>query len=107
MGRDPDLRADARMMVPVAFDLASRRVRVWAFLEWRRAAARVGLQAPPVVRAERAGGAAEVVFTEQVCAVDVPEVVEVEVGALMGREAFRRVFDARGEREAIVRALEE
>lgn len=53
--RDPDLAADARMMVPVFYDLQRRKTKVWVFLGWSLRDVEVSFRARPSVRVLDAG----------------------------------------------------
>src|SRR5436305_7111662 len=49
LDRDPDLSRDARMMVPVFYDVQRGRTKVWAFLGWQRTPLDVRYDKPPLV----------------------------------------------------------
>lgn len=110
-GRDPDLGEDARMMVPVSFDPATGRTRVWALLGWATTLAQVHFAVPPRARAERTdargGGAPRVrfAFEAQQVELDAPVVVEAHVKRRLDRDAFRRLCDRHRSVEGVVRAL--
>src|SRR5258708_8397317 len=48
---DPDVGRDARMMVPVFYDVQRRKTKVWAFPGWRTTDVDVEYRMPPAVLA--------------------------------------------------------
>jgi hypothetical protein len=109
--RDPDVGADARMMVPVSHDLASGLTRVWAFLGWESTAIEARFATPPLARVDAAKGSGRapkvhVYFTEETHAADTPVVVELWVREVLDRDAFRRLCDRHRTAARIARALQ-
>jgi hypothetical protein len=107
MDRDPDLRADARMMVPVSYERRSGLVRVWAFLGWRVRYGRVTFATRPSVRLASGAPVApwQVEWDTQEVPLVTPTLVELQVSKVLDREAFRALCDRWKTRAAIVRAL--
>ena len=52
---DPDVGRDARMMVPVFFDLGRRKTKVWVFLGWSQRPVHFWFATPPSVEVTRNG----------------------------------------------------
>lgn len=124
---DPDVARDARMMVPVFYDVGRRKTKVWAFLGWRTVSVDTKYrERPRVVAVEPAtppmgGRLAElrrkfhgsepvthppaVEFVGDAYEFVVPVVVEAYVSRLMNRDEFRRHCDRHGTRSAILRHL--
>ena len=65
---DPDVGRDARMMVPVFFDLGRRKTKVWVFLGWSQRPVHFWFATPPSVEVTQNGKAAK------------PDDVQVEFG---------------------------
>jgi hypothetical protein len=93
---DADVRRDARMMVPVFYDEARRKTKVWAFLGWRTVPVDVNYRvAPAVLAVESAnqsgapGRPPPVQFCETCYEFAVPVMAEVYVEKLLDRDAFR------------------
>jgi hypothetical protein len=110
---DADVSRDARMMIPVFYDVQRRKTKVWAFLGWRTTAVDVTYRVPPtVVRIE---GPAEtrrppgepppVLFTGDRYEFAVPVMAEVYVTRLLDRDEFRRHCDRHRTRDAILANL--
>jgi hypothetical protein len=125
LDRDPDLRQDNRMMVPVFYDLARQQMKVWALLGWSDRPVRVGFGTPPRILEtpreaprvsrlealrERFRGAkrepqAIVEFVAAHHQVASPVTVELYVDRLLNREEFRALCDRHKTQSAITRAL--
>jgi hypothetical protein len=110
---DADVSRDARMMVPVYYDVDRKETRVWAFLGWRTTAVDVEYRVPPTVEAvepeavpgHARGGPPPVVFNSDHCELAVPVTAEVYVRQVLDREEFRRLCDRHRTREAILANL--
>jgi hypothetical protein len=132
VARDEDLSQDARMMVPVFFDLGRRKTKVWAVLGWRKVMVNVSfrvqpkvLEVKPVKPAEPDPGdrvaqlrrkfrksaeppisePPEVLFTGEVHRFAVPVMAEVYVTRLLDRDEFRWHCDRFRTRSAILANL--
>jgi hypothetical protein len=125
VGKDADLAGDARMMVPVFYDLQRRRSKVWAFLGWQTTALQVNyVKSPRVLGCERVGGPGgpgrkhgiptepippaelpQVRFTSDRHELATPVVAEVYVERLLNRDEFRRHCDRHKTRDAILANL--
>jgi hypothetical protein len=110
--RDPDLGADARMMVPVFFDQQRKLTKVWVFLGWERTPLRISYEAPPaVVSCEREDGGSgdagrvRVTFQTATCQAATPAFAEVYVSRLLDRDEFRRHCDRYATPDAILSNL--
>jgi hypothetical protein len=108
--RDPDLGQDIRMMVPVFYDVARQKTKVWAVLGWSERELEVSYRRrPAVVVRDRSGADVtadyDVHFAGDFRRVPFPEVAEVYVDRVLDRAAFRALCDRHGTREAILEAL--
>jgi hypothetical protein len=132
-GGDPDLGTDARMMVPVFFDVERRKTKVWAFLGWRQIGLTVSYEKLPSVFACEPTRAPEpdatdrrsvlerkfrkkenrsarpeppdVQFTGESHRLATPVMAEVYVSRLLDRDEFRRHCDRYQTREQILANL--
>lgn len=110
-GNDVDLARDARMMVPVFYDVQRRKMKVWAFLGWKTTTVHVSFQAEPKVlsiESETPGRKAPsppVKFTQVTYELATPVMAEVYVTRLLDRAEFRRHCDRYRQRRAILRTL--
>ncbi|HUT11690.1 MAG TPA: hypothetical protein VMY42_14410 [Thermoguttaceae bacterium] len=109
---DPDVGQDARMMVPVFYDLLRGKTKVWVFLGWstrpvevtfaKRPAAEIldaaGEQPPP--------GRVELRFQSSRHTLAYPVTAEVYVTRILDRDEFRRHCDTHQTRSAILRNLQ-
>jgi hypothetical protein len=110
LANDPDVAQDARMMVPVYFDIQRGKTKVWVFLGWRRSPVSVSFVAPPFLLSCRpaGGGQAEpppVVFTGETHTLDTPVTAEVYIDRLLDRDEFRAHCDRHRTPQAILAAL--
>jgi hypothetical protein len=109
LGKDRDVSRDARMMVPVFYDIQRKRLMVWAFLGWRTTAVDVAYRRDPIVLAvessQPAGKPPPVYFCGAHHKSAVPVMAEVYVTRLLDRDAFRRHCDRHRTREAILANL--
>jgi hypothetical protein len=112
LATDPDLARDARMMVPVFYDIARQRTKVWVFLGWTSQPVNVSFSKPPAAEIFDGKGAkvdSNTVHLQFVpCQYELayPVTAEVYVGKLLDRDAFRRLCDTYKTREAILAHLE-
>jgi hypothetical protein len=113
LGSDPDVSRDARMMVPVFYDVQRGKTNVWAFLGWRAVAVDVAYRTPPEVlavepltpSAKPLGGPPPVLFGGDRYDLAVPVMAEVYVSRLLDRDEFRRHCDRFQTRDAILANL--
>jgi hypothetical protein len=109
---DDDLGRDARMMVPVFYDIQREKTKVWAFLGWEIDTLFVDFSRPPRAqvfdpqgRQVRLGNELEVVFRSESHKVAYPVMAEVYVTELLDRDEFRRHCDMHETTEAILANL--
>jgi hypothetical protein len=95
---DPDLGQDARMMVPVFYDLQLQKTKVWVLLGWSQRSLEVEFVTPPRVDVFKDGNTApesgyEVIFGKNWYRIPYPVTAEAYVSQVLDREAFRRHCD--------------
>jgi hypothetical protein len=108
---DGDLQVDTRVSVPLYFDVANRRTRLWATIGVRLARLDASFAKPPRVKPLKGAGDWEEVKSwqlepaEYLIAVD--EFAEVEIPGLepLTRQEFRNVCDQHKKKAEIVEAL--
>jgi hypothetical protein len=101
---DPDVDADIRAMVPVFFDIARRRTKVWMILGWSRQTLRASFAKRP--RIEVLDDAkAEIELTSSWDPLPTPVMVEAYVSRILDRDEFRAHCDRFRTPDAIVGAL--
>jgi hypothetical protein len=113
LAADADVSRDARMMVPVFYDLQRRKTKVWAFLGWRAVSVSVSYRVEPAVVSVEAVKSTGKQLSERphVCFfVDsyefaVPVMAEAYVSRLLDRDEFRRHCDQHRTRTAILANL--
>jgi hypothetical protein len=113
MTSDADAGRDARMLIPVFYDVQRRKIKVWALLGWRTVAVDVKYGRPPDVVAiepltpaeEPPGDPPPVLFSGPRYDLAVPVMAEVYVSRLLDRDEFRRHCDCFKTRDAILRNL--
>ncbi len=111
---DADVGRDARMMVPVFYDVQRRKTKVWTFLGWRTTTVDATYRVPPtVVGIERSAGRAPlpgkppaVEFSGDRYEFAVPVMAEVYVTRLLDRDEFRRHCDRHRTRDTILANLD-
>jgi hypothetical protein len=125
--KDEDLGQDARMMVPVFYDLQRRKTKVWLLLGWTRKRLRIYFATPPPVVDGAGSGAAsavaglfgrrfgrqaqpeqdqpKVVFGEAYKDLACPVTAEVYVERILHRDEFRRHCDTYKTQFAILENL--
>jgi hypothetical protein len=110
---DPDLGRDARMMVPVFFDVGRERTKVWVFLGWSVRPVRIGFGKRPTASvfdesgkqvADDEGPLLE--FHTASKAIAYPVMAEVYVDKILNREEFRAHCDKHKTRQAILENLD-
>jgi hypothetical protein len=112
MNRDPDLSADARMMVPLFTDPSTKRTKVWVFLGWTRQLVHVSFkQTPNVSVQDKSGqhidaGRLDVYYGGASYPIATPVIRELYVSKLLNREEFRRHCDAYISTAAILKNLD-
>jgi hypothetical protein len=100
---DPDLSTDARMMVPLFYDLGRRQTKVLAFLGWTERPISAAFATPPAV--EVSDTDMQVGFTRQYARLSYPVTAEVYVSKLLDRGEMRALCDAKKTRRSLVDAL--
>lgn len=111
MLRDADVSQDARMMVPVFYDLARKKTKVWLFMGWSAKKLKVSFTRRPTVTVTNPAGEVlppakyDVHFFDTEVSLSSPIVAEVYVSELLDREQFRRHCDAYRTSEAILANL--
>jgi hypothetical protein len=113
LSSDEDVSRDARMMVPVFWDVQREKTKVWAFLAWRTTPVMVDYRVRPNVlgvdpsrpSAKPAGEPPVVLFAGDRYELAVPVMAEVYVSRLLDRDEFRRHCDRFRTREAILANL--
>lgn len=105
---DPDVGRDARMMVPIFYDPARNKTKVWAFLGWSTRPVRVEFATPPRYEVTRDGRTPdarempEIRFVGTHHDLAYPVMAEVYVGTVLDRDEFRRHCDTYKTRAAIL-----
>jgi hypothetical protein len=108
---DADLSVDTRVSVPLYFDVASRRTRLWATMGVRLAKLDVSYARPPKVKPAGGAGEWEELKPHQLGAAEyliaVDEFAEVEIPAVepLTRREFRDACNAHRTKPEILRAL--
>jgi len=107
---DPDLAADARMMVPVFHDVERDMTKVWVFLGWQDRPIHITYERKPAVvsLARLPGGdehKPEPLFHAQHFRIPYPVVAEVFVKELLDRNELRARCDRYKTRSAILKSL--
>jgi hypothetical protein len=129
---DADVSRDARIIVPIFFDLARRKTKVWAVLGWRKVTVSAAFGVPPEVseimptkpaepdtggrlsqlqrklrKAARSPmcGPPDVRFSSETHRFAVPVMAEVYVTRILDRDEFRRHCDRFRTRTAILANL--
>jgi hypothetical protein len=111
LDRDPDLGRDARMMVPVFYDIKRKQTKVWALVGWVATPVTVGFATPPRMTVLDAkgqpapSGAARVEFDAAEYSIAYPVTAEVYVQAPLDRNQFRKLCDKHRTASAILQHL--
>jgi len=110
---DDDLARDSRMMVPVFFDAAREKTKVWGFLGWQTRRIDFTLGSKPSVKVFNAEGKTptglddpELIWHDVSKTIATPVMAEVYVTKLLNRDEFRKHCDAFVTRSAILENLE-
>lgn len=110
VANDPDLGKDARMMVPLFYDLGRRKTKVWVFLGWSQRPAHVWFANPPVAEISQNGQKADpkrvkLEFGSNYPSLSYPVTAEVYVTSILNRDEFRRHCDTHKTQAAILKNL--
>jgi hypothetical protein len=109
LGADRDVARDARMMVPVFYDVLRRKTKVWAVLGWRATTMDATYRVPPAVVAVESQGASgeppQMLFGGECHEFAIPVMAEVYVSRVLDRDEFRRHCDRFRSKEAILANL--
>jgi hypothetical protein len=105
--RDVDFALDARMMVPLFYDVGRKKTKVWLFLGWTTKTLRLYFAVPPDIASctPSASGRERIAFTETTHMLWTPVVAEVYVERVLDRDEFRRHCDRCKDPNAILRDL--
>jgi hypothetical protein len=107
---DPDLGRDARMMVPVFYDLQRGMTKVWAFLGWAAEPLTVSFAQRPLFQVLDERGRPDpkkfdVIFADEEHELMFPVTAEIYVSAILDRAEFRKHCDTHRTRSAILANL--
>lgn len=107
---DPDLGQDLRAMVPVFYDVARRKTKVWVFLGWSHRPITVSFARPPeaAVRDLKGGplrNPPEIRWGGLFARLPYPVTAELYVDRILARNEFRSLCDLCGTRSEILRRL--
>jgi hypothetical protein len=108
---DPDVGQDARMMVPVFYDLQRGKTKVWVFLGWDRRPVDIGFAKRPSATildasgAQLKGPAPRLKFHSGIEWLTYPVTAEVYVTKILNRDEFRRLCDQYKTQSAILANL--
>jgi hypothetical protein len=111
LNSDPDLNLDLRAMVPVFYDVARRKLKIWAFLGWSRRPITVSFARPPKATIRGLKGRLRL-FHPTVrwgalhADLQYPVTAELYVDRILNRDEFRKVCDSCGTRSEILRRLD-
>jgi hypothetical protein len=109
--KDADVSRDARMMVPVFYDINRKKTKVWAFLGWSSRPVIIGFARPPTHEVFQNGrkldakNSPEVIFNASYQSLAYPVTAEVYVDELLDRDEFRKLCDTYKTRAAILGQL--
>jgi len=110
---DPDLGRDARMMVPVFYDIERRKTKVWAFLGWSSRPVEIEFARRPAVTVFDANQKPVsedegpiLIFETARKPIAYPIMAEVYVKDILNREEFRQHCDKYRTRTQILQNLE-
>lgn len=108
--QDPDLSRDARMMVPVFYDVVRRKTKVWVFLGWATEALEVSFDGrPPIKVLDRRGRPADTKLRLELASrwyrLIYPVTAELYVSKLLDRGEFQAHCDRYQSVEAILTHL--
>jgi hypothetical protein len=110
---DGDVARDARMMVPVFYDLQRRKTKVWVMLGWTSSGAYYSYAQQPTATVIGPDGkpaageeAPELIFHGSSRVLASPVFAEVYVSRLLDRDEFRQHCDAYATQAAILSNLQ-
>ena len=110
---DADLAPDARMMVPVFYDVQRKKTKVWVMLGWEDASNSIDYVKHPAVKITGPDGkppaegtGPEVIFYGSYRQLATPVFAEVYVTRILNRAEFRRHCDVYQSKAAILANLE-
>jgi len=112
LAADSDVGRDARMMVPIFYDLGRRKTKVWVLLGWSPRPVEVSFAKRPTAEVfDDAGeqpppGQVELRFQSSWHTLAYPVTAEVYVTRILTRDEFRRHCDTHRTRSAILRNLQ-
>lgn len=110
LASDPDLSRDARMMVPVFYDLKRRKTKVWVFLGWAERPVRISFVKQPSAEVFKddkpvTAGGPELKFVGTSYTIAYPVTAEVYVTQILDRAEFRKHCDQYKTQSAILKNL--
>lgn len=111
LDHDADLGQDARMMVPVFFDLQRHKTKVWVVMGWTGRTVCASFAKPPAVQAlnkegvELERGKYDLHFVSNCQRLAYPVMAEVYVNEILDRDQFRRHCDTYQTQSAILSNL--
>ena len=109
---DPDLGRDARMMVPVFYDVLRKKTKVWVFLGWSVKPVTISFAKAPTAKVfDQAGNqvkadSVDLLFRSTSQELAYPVTAEVYVDKILDRNEFRQFCDKYKTRSAILANLE-
>jgi hypothetical protein len=104
IAKDADLGRDARMMVPLFFDVERQKTKVVVFLGWDERPATISFATPPTVEVE-GGSDTAVSFDDVGASLVYPVTEEVYVTRVLDRDEVRKICDEKKTRTEILKAL--
>ena len=108
---DPDLGRDARMMVPIFYDIMRRKTKVWVFLGWSARPVTVSFAKEPIAKIfDRAGNqvkadSVHLQFHSTMHQLAYPVTTEVYIDKMLNRDEFRQLCDKYKTQSAILANL--
>ena len=108
---DPDLGRDARMMVPVFYDVLREKTKVWVFLGWSARPVTISFTKAPTAKVfDQAGNqvkadSVDLLFHSTTHKLAYPVTAEVYVDKILDRNEFRQLCDKYKTRSAILANL--
>jgi hypothetical protein len=108
---DSDVSRDARMMVPVFYDVQRRKTKVWVFLGWSSQPVRLTFAKAPTVEVQDQDGKKlekhplDLQFVVNYQSLAYPVTAEVYVTRILNRSEFRQHCDQYKTRDAILKNL--
>lgn len=104
IGKDSDLKEDARMMAPLFYDVQRKKFKVWVFLGWMQKPVTISFESQPVARVKNNRTSRRIRFGFKNSVHDVirPVSAEIYVDKVLSREELRRYCDRCKTRSAIL-----